>query len=145
MVEKLNSSSGDLVERVSQIRICKVCAGSLEDDLLVMEMRVGWTALSDAQKIKQAVADAEVAITRWHKGHQLGAAISYEGWVDALKKEFGAGKMSLGEYASQRQGLKERASVFVKRMTKLGDSLGLSRGDPLSVIKTVEWSLQFIN
>lgn len=62
MEQKQNSDDLILTRSIMRLRLSQLRAESLEDDLLVLEMREDWTQLNEGQKIRRAVADADHAM-----------------------------------------------------------------------------------
>ncbi|KAI4293349.1 hypothetical protein PAPHI01_2623 [Pancytospora philotis] len=74
---------------------------------------------------------------RWYTQQNFSPDTTFDQWVEAVKTEFGAGRMSLAGCIRQRVGVNEPISEFLRRMTWLGDAIGQSRKDQMSVIKNL--------
>lgn len=133
MVE--STKKKDLKSALENLRICRLIPESLEDDLLVYEMRLNWTKMSDSDKIALVMSEAEIRIIRWHKENQCQKTKTYDQWKRSLREHFKTEKMSLAEFCDLKREKEETIAEFLARLLEASKSLEISKGDRNKLIK----------
>ena len=94
MVESTkNEAKEELKTTLTRLALYRLKPETIEDDLLVMEMKADWREKDDKQKIYHALSEADVRILRWHKSLEVGESMKYEEWAQSLRKKFGKKKI----------------------------------------------------
>lgn len=136
MVEDTEKNSvKTIIESIEKLRITKLKPETLEDDLLVMEMKVEWKAKTEWEKICFAISEADLRIMRWHKEKGFEATTGFAEWASLLKETFGPKKISAGEFSRMRRKKGEVTSSFIKRMLECGKRVRIPEDEKLSIIR----------